>query len=143
MDKAGIYRGRATRRSDGSWAQYGRSSNGTLELIVDLDIQMEEEQVRRSTILYFSQNSRDFSTDRLKALGWKGESISDLDGLDANEVDIEVTVEEFEGRTRNKYTILTGGRLQSRNPMEAEAFAAEFDELVAGPSRSKQPLRDW
>jgi len=133
LDKAGVYKGRATKRVDGSWAQYGESSGGNLELILDFNIQIDGTPQRRSIVLYFSTASREFSVERLRACGWKGTNIADLTGVDANEVDIEIRQEEYEGKTRNKYEIMTGGgRFSTKNPIDPKMFAAKFEAMGGG-----------
>src|SRR5271156_5969742 len=130
LDKSGIYKGRATKRADGSWAQYGESSGGNLELILDFHIQIDGVPQRRSIVLYFSTASREFSVERLRACGWKGTNIADLTGVDGNDVDIEIRHEEDEGKTRNKYEIMTGGgRFSTKNPIDPKMFAAKFDAM--------------
>jgi hypothetical protein len=102
-------------------------------LILDFNIQIDGTPQRRSIVLYFSTASREFSVERLRACGWKGTNIADLTGVDTNDVDIEIRQEEYEGKTRNKYEIMTGGgRFSTKNPIDPKMFAAKFEAMGGG-----------
>lgn len=126
--KAGVYRGRLVAGSE----QYGESTNGNLELIVDADLEMDDGSVRRvSTPLYLSAAAAPYSIDRLRAAGWEGNDIRDLTGIDKNEVDFEVRHEEYNGEMKTKVQIMSGGgRFQSANPVDKNAFAAKFNAIM-------------
>lgn len=127
MDKVGIYKGRARKRSDGTWAQYGERENGNLELILDVAI---NDVGVRSLALYINDKTLEFTVERLRALGWKGDDISNLDGLGDNEVDIEVSIENYQGKDRNRYNIMTGGgRFTVQKPVDPKMFNAKFNAL--------------
>ena len=130
MDKPGVYKARAVKSADGTWAQYGERDNGTLELI--LNMKLTEGGFVRSVPLYFTTAAAEYSFERLRALGWKGtpDQISNLDGIDLNEIDLEVTVESFDGKDRNKYNILTGGgRFTVQKPVDPKMFGAKLAAL--------------
>lgn len=133
MDKVGVYKGRAVKGADGSWAQYGERENGNLELILNMKLAIDGGALVRSVPLYFSPAAAEYSFERLRALGWKGqkpEDIENLDGIDANEVDVEVTQEVYDGKTRNKYNILTGGgRFTVQKPVDPRMFGAKLAAL--------------
>jgi hypothetical protein len=133
MDKVGVFRGRAKQRADGTWAQYGERENGNLELIVDVAIVFPEGTLVRSIPHYINEKTYEFVIERLRAHGWKGDDISNLAGLGDNEVDVEVTVEEYQGKTRNKYNILTGGgRFTVQTPVDPKMFAAKMAAISGG-----------
>lgn len=127
MDKVGIYKGKARKRADGTWAQYGERDNGNLELILEMGI---NDVGVRSIALYINDKTLEFTVERLRALGWKGDDISNLDGIGDNEVDVEVSVEEYQGKQRNKYNIMTGaGRFSVQKPVDPKMFNAKFAAL--------------
>jgi hypothetical protein len=133
MDNVGVYKGRAVKRANGSWAQYGDRENGNLELILDLAIQIGEgAPVRRSYAEYINEKTIEYVIERLRALGWKGSDISNLDGIGDKEVDVEVFHETYENKTRVKYRILTegGGRFSVERPADPKMFQAKFAALM-------------
>src|ERR1017187_5857158 len=126
--KAGVYKGRVVKQPDGTWAQFGESKNGNPEMIVDIDLKLDDAgNTRRvSTPLYFSAEAAQYSFDRLKACGWVGPDVSDLTGVDTNEIDVEVRHEPYEGEMKTKVQIMSGGgRFNTAKPVEAKAFAAK------------------
>lgn len=134
MDKVGVVKGRAVKRADGTWAQYGeREATGNLELILDLALQIDGGTLVRSIPLYFSPAAAEYSFERLRALGWKGqkpEDIVNLDGIGDNEVDVEITVERYDNKDRNKYNILTGGgRFTVQKAIDPKMFGAKLAAL--------------
>ena len=130
MDKVGIYKGKACKRADGTMAQYGDRENGNLELIVDFAIKFDDGVRVRSIPQYINASTLEFVIERLRACGWKGDDISNLAGVDANEIDIEVSVEEYQGKQRNKYNIMTGGgRFSVSRPVDPKMFNAKFAAL--------------
>lgn len=137
MDKVGIYKGKARKRADGTWAQYGERENGNLELILEMSI---ADVGVRSIALYINDKTLEFTVERLRALGWKGEDISNLDGIGDNEVDVEVSVEEYQGKQRNKYNIMTGaGRFSVQKPVDPKMFNAKFAALRGAMGSGGQP----
>ena len=130
MDKVGIYKGRAVKRPDGTLASYGERENGNLELMIDFSIKFEDGTRVRSIPQYINDKTLDFVIERLRACGWKGDDISNLAGIDAQEVDIEITVEQYQGKDRNKYNIMTGGgRFSVQKPIDPKMFNAKFAAL--------------
>lgn len=131
MDKVGIYKGRAVKGADGSWAQYGKRENGNHELLLNVKLEIDGGALVRTVPLYFSQAAAPYSLERLRALGWKGENLANLDGIETNEVDVEVTQEQYDGKTRNKYNIMTGaGRFTTENPQSPAMWAAEVNAAI-------------
>ena len=137
MDKVGMYKARVIKNADGAWAQYGERENGNLEIILDMNMQVEGGFLRRSVALYINDKTLEFTIERLRACGWKGEDIANLEGVGDNEVDLEVTVEtateiksrspSYTGGDKNKYNIITGGgRFTVQNAIDPKMFAAKF-----------------
>lgn len=131
---AGNYRGRAIKGSE----QYGQTSNGNDQIVIDLDLPDIGEKV--STFLVFTDKAAQYSLDRLRACGWKGDDLSNLDGIDANEVDVEVKYEMYQGQEKMKVQIVTGGgAVKLKDQLDdkgKKAFAAKYRDLaksVAAP----------
>lgn len=124
----GTYRGRAIAGSE----QYGTTSKGNDQIVLELDLLDIGERV--STFLVFSDNSAEFSVDRLRACGWEGEDLSNLQGIDRNEVSVSVWYEEYQGKEQMKVEIATGGgRVVLDAPMDDKAkraFGARFRHLT-------------
>jgi hypothetical protein len=95
-----------------------------------------------TTFLFFSPGAAPYSFQRLTALGWKGngaKDLTDLTGIDANEVDVEVREEVFDGKTRLKAEILTGpGRVMIEKTVDPASFAARVAALV-GNAAAPEP----
>jgi hypothetical protein len=131
----GVYKGRLVLGSE----QFGESTNGNPELILDANLKIGDNVRRVSTPLYFSAEAAPYSFDRLRAAGWKGQGaadLADLTGIDTNELDFEVRHEEYNGEMKTKVQIMSGGgRFQSAKPVERASFAAK----VAAITGSKQP----
>lgn len=127
---AGTYRGRGIAGSE----QYGSTSNGNDQIVIDLDLPDIGEQV--STFLVFSDKAAPYAIQRLRALGWQGSDLSNLDGIDANEVDVEIRYEMYKGEEKMKVEIRTGGgRVQLQNTYDEKSkrgFAAKYAKLCAG-----------
>ena len=126
---AGTYKGRGVTGSE----QYGTTSKGNDQIVLDIDL--VELGTRVSTFLVFSDNSAAFSIDRLRALGWEGNDLLNLVGIDRNEVDVLVKYELYQGEQKMKVEIMTGGgrvTLQDQmNDTGKRAFAARFNKLAA------------
>ena len=130
MDKTGIYKGKAVKRPDGTLASYGERENGNLELMIDVSIKFDDGTRVRSVPQYINDKTLDFVIERLRACGWKGDDISNLAGIDTQEVDIEISEEEYQGKKRNKYNIMTGGgRFSVQKPIDPKMFNAKFAAL--------------
>jgi hypothetical protein len=125
----GRYKAHAIKGSE----QYGEAGSGTLQLAIDLEV--PELGRTLTAFLYFSEAATPFSIDRLRTLGWQGDNIRDLKGIDANEVDVDVRTEVFEGQTRWRVEILTGpGRVTLTKSLDKDAFAERVAALLSGGS---------
>lgn len=142
--EAGMYKGRAVAGSE----QYGSTSNGNDQIVIDLDL---GEEGKVSTFLVFSDKAAPYSMQRLRACGWQGTDLSDLKGIDANEVDVEVKYEEYNGEEKMKVQIYTGNGVVLKDQFDAKgkkAFAAKYAKLAqttpsvatnAAPPRNASP----
>jgi hypothetical protein len=125
---AGRYRGRGIAGSE----QYGTTRNGNDQIVIDLDLLDIGE--RTSTFLVFSNDSAPYSIDRLRALGWSTNDLTNLAGIDRNEVDVEVKYEMYQGEEKMKVQILTGGGVVLKDKLDdkgKKAFAARYKDLAA------------
>jgi hypothetical protein len=136
--RAGRFKGRGIKGSE----QYGEAgANKTLQIAVDLNIP----ELGRSctTFLYLSAAAAPYSIERLRALGWKGTDIRNLEGIDTNEVDVEVRSEMYENKQQWRVEILTGpGRVVLQSTVDKDAFAARLAALgitTDGSSASEEP----
>jgi hypothetical protein len=126
---AGVYRGKGIAGTE----QFGQTSNGNDQIVLDLMLLDTGEKV--STFLVFSDKSAPYSIDRLKALGWSNGQLDNLDGIDLNEVDVEVKYEMYQGQEKMKVQILTGGGVVLKDKLDDKgkrAFAAKYAALAKG-----------
>ncbi len=123
----GTYRGRAVAGSE----QYGTTSNGNDQIVLNLELIDLGETV--STFLFFSEKAAPHSMKRLRLLGWQGNDLADLSGIDANEVDVRVFYEEYQGEQKMKVEIVSGCTvsIQQVDDNGKKAFAAKYKALAA------------
>lgn len=129
----GTHRGRGIAGTE----QYGTTSNGNDQIVLDLDLFDIGEKV--STFLVFSDRSAPYCIERLRALGWKGNDLSNLTGIDANEVSVEVKYETYQGEEKMKVQILTGGGVVLKDKLDdkgKKAFASKYKALASVTSSS-------
>lgn len=125
----GFYKGRAIKGSE----QYGVSKNGNDQIVIDLDL---GELGQASTFLNFSDAAAPYAIERLRACGWKGDDVTDLTGIDANEIDVQVKYETYQGKEQMKVEIATGGgKVKLENQMDdrsKRAFGARMKQFLKG-----------
>jgi hypothetical protein len=107
----------------------------TLEFLVMLNL--PEFSRTATSPLYFSVAAKPFSLERMRALGWEGgpskEDVTNLKGIDANEVDVQVRIEEYEGKLRPKVEIMAGaGTFHSSKPLSPAEFKAKLAASTGG-----------
>lgn len=142
--KEGRYKAKAA-TPDGAGAphEFGKSSQGTPELLVHLFL--ADLQKTYVSPLYFSREAAPYSEERLKALGCT--DIATLAGIDTNEVDVELKYDWYDGSWRLKCQILSGGGVfHSSNPIASgKEFAAQVAlltgraPLTGGPGNGAPP----
>ena len=128
----------ATPDPAGAPHEFGKSSTGKPELLVHLFLP----DLQRTYVspLYFSPEAAPYSEERLRALGCT--DLSTLAGIDANEVDVEVKYEFYDGKWRIKVQILSGGGVfHTSNPMPGggKEFAAVVQATLGRPGLSPAP----
>lgn len=83
---------------------------------------------------YFTEATAERSIESLRYMGWTGDDITDIQGLDANEVQLVIKHEQYEGKTQVKVAWVN--RAQSvyvGTPLDAskkQAFAQRMKGLV-------------
>lgn len=143
----GRFKGRGVKGSE----QFNMLEGKAPCIALDLKLVGKSGDEFMTTFLYFSEAAAPYSYERLRALGWKGQGpqdLSDLSGIDTNEVDVDVTAETFEGKTRLKANIMTGGsRVVLADKVDAKVFAAKVAAMLgnsgaaaAVPSGAKPPF---
>jgi hypothetical protein len=112
--------------------EFGRSKQGTPELLVHLYLP----ELGRTYVspMYFSPEAAPYSEERLRTLGCI--SIETLAGIDANEVEVDVKHEWYEGRWRLRVEVVAaGGVFHTSNPMQGggKEFAATAATMLGRP----------
>lgn len=107
------------------WA-LGLSSTSKEQVAVLFEITQGEHAGKSLTWFgYFTEQTTDRTLDSLRHCGWDGDNFVELKGLDANEVEIVVDEEEYEGKTRTKVQwVNRPSRLAMREQMNGQAAAA-------------------
>jgi len=128
--KPGVYRGHGVEGSE----QYGESSNGNPELLIDLVLH-ELSDRRVTTPLYFSPGAAPYSIERLRALGWEGNDLQNLKGIGKNEVAVEIKWDLFEGSWKMKVQISSGaGKFTTAKPQDKAVWAAKVGAITGAPT---------
>lgn len=82
---------------------------------------------------YFTEKTVDRTFESLRLLGWEGDDLTDLRGINANEVSIEVEHEEdSEGRKRARVKWINGGGGLVMKERLAEGAARAFAARMKG-----------
>lgn len=127
----GKYRARAT-----EW-DLAEAGTGSPQVAVGFELLDDGYVGRRITWYgYWSDAALEITVKALRACGWKGNDLLELSGLDANEVDLVIENEEYEGQwtPRVKFVNVPGG-LAIKAPMsddKRKAFAAQMRQKIAG-----------
>lgn len=116
-------------------AALGKAGTGTYQLAVNLQVQ--EGEHKDKCIIWFgylSENALPYTVEAMTALGWSGDDVTDLKGITANEVQIVVDSEEYEGRTRSKvqYVNKLGG-----GPIVKERLGADEERALAAKLKGR------
>jgi hypothetical protein len=122
----GTFRGKAK-----SWA-LAKASTGTPQVAVEFEVFIEGGSTRRTWYGFLTDKTLENTVESLRAMGWQGEDLSQLEGLDANEVDLVIQEEADEqgnARDRIRWVNKIGGGLAVKSVMsegEAKALGAEL-----------------
>jgi hypothetical protein len=107
----------------------GKTKSGNPQIGVELMVSQGDGLGERITWYgYFTDASKDITFRTLRTLGWEGDDLSNLAGIDKNEVTVYLKEEEWEGKWSLKVKgIYPLGGAGIANPMsdaEAKSFAA-------------------
>lgn len=141
-DSPGRYRARAV-----EWA-WGVSSNNNPQLAVAFDF-LDHPGQRMTRYLSFTDDAFDYSLKALRNCGWQGDNFEDLTGLDANEVQLVLDWEEYQGKRelRIQFINQSGGLAlkQAMEPTQIASFAqrmrGRIQQADREAGRTKAPPR--
>ena len=124
-----------------SWG-LGYTSTGKEQVAVELKLTEEVFTGERITWYgYFTEGTQERTFESLRALGWEGDDLSNLTGLDKNEVSIVVQGEEYQGRTSLKVKFINplGGLAlkETMTPDQAKAFARRMKGWAVASRQAK------
>ena len=133
MINDGIYECKAT-----GVAEYGVTDTGTDQIAVEVEIYGPEKEVieTRSTYLSFTEKAAPYAIDKLRALGFNGDSLADLVGLGSKVARCSVKTEEYQGKMSQKVDVFGEKGPAFKNAMSPEnkrQFAARFNNLLSAP----------
>lgn len=120
MSIAGTHRARGKK-----WA-LGHAGNGNEQVAVLFEVTQGEHAGKSITWFgSFSDAAVDRTLDSLRYCGWNGDNFAELNGLDANEVEIVVEVETYKGKASDKVRwVNRPSQLALREQMTPSAVAA-------------------
>lgn len=129
MSNKRVYRARAAQ-----WA-LGESKSGKEQVVVYFNVLTEGAAEPAITWYgYFTEATADRTLESLRNCGWAGDDLTDLTGLDANEVDLVVEDEEYEGKVNAKVRwVNKPGAFALKAPLaadKAKAFAASMRDRI-------------
>lgn len=108
---------------------------GVLKLVLDLDVPALGRSVQ--TFMHLSPDAKEGTKARLKAAGWDGVKITELKGVDQNEIDIRIYYDTYNNKRQMKVEILSGGRYTV--PTNEQMPAAEFEARFAAMEGRQAP----
>jgi hypothetical protein len=133
MLSPGYYRARAVEYA------LGKTQNGTRQVAVRFEVLDEQGAPGGERVTwygYFTEKTAERTLESLQYCGWEGDDVTDLTGIERNEVQIVVEHEEYEGKTNARVAWVNragGGSIAIKAPLdEAEkaAFAREMKAKV-------------
>jgi len=126
----------------------GEASNGREQVAVEFEVLEGDFAGERITWYgYFGDDPgkgkktpTEITVEALRNCGWQGDDLSDLRGIDANEVSLVIDHEEYQGSTQAKVKFVNRlGGLALKAPMspdKAKAFAARMKGKIVAASKS-------
>lgn len=137
MIPAGNYRAQAL---DG---HLGYTSKGNEQVVVKFVVTEGAQKDQTVTWFgFFSDACFDRTVQSLRHCGWKGDDLSDLTGIDANDVDLVVEHNEYKGKiTPTVRWVNQAGGGAGMSPTQAKDFAESVKSRIAGMS-PVEPIGD-
>lgn len=126
--EAGTYRGVGVKGSE----QYGMTSGGHDQIAADFELPDIGEQV--SVFFFFSEKAAPYSIKKLRAAGWKGNDLANLEGFGDQECTIRISYEMYQGEQKMKTEVVVNGTVTLANALDdkgKKAFGAKFKALAA------------
>lgn len=113
----------------------GESGTGKEQVAVEFKVLTEGAAEQSLTWYgYFTDGAIEKTIESLRNCGWQGDDLSQLDGLGANEVDIVVEDETYEGKTTARVQWVNKvGALAIKTPLtpdRAKSFAAAMKDRI-------------
>lgn len=118
-------------------ADFGFTSGGTEQVQVIFDL-LDPDYDGRTVPWwgYFSEKTAERTMQSLRYCGWKGDDVTNLDGISDNEVEIEVEHNTYNGKTNARVAWVNrvgGGGISVKSPMadaQRKAFAQRMKALA-------------
>jgi len=145
MIASGMYEGQAIKGS----VQLGETNNGGLQMALNMEVfdAKGASLGQMTTFLYFTDASAVYSYERLRLMGWKGQSAEDIDKLDeiySTKVPVKVTAPEpytdpvtkTQKMGSAKLEIVAGGTVTLNKPLDASTFKARLKAIGGGAPAS-------
>jgi hypothetical protein len=141
-------------RARGVAAALSEAGTGTKQVVVELELldvdPGEAGDNRHWWYGYFSDRAWERTVEALRALGWEGDDLSDLSGINRSEVFAVLKTEVYEGSPNQKVAFINKlGDLPVKNQLsadQAKVFAAEmrgkiraFDSSGGRPKNNGSP----
>lgn len=131
-------------RARGIEAALGKTSTGKEQVAVLFQL-MDAEGNPTNTITwhgYFTEKAWERTVESLRNCGWEGDDISDLSGVDRNEVSLVIEAEEYQGAwtSKVKWVNAPGSGLALKDqlqPHEAQSFAQQMRGKILALNQSK------
>jgi hypothetical protein len=122
MIAKGKYRARAIEH------QFGIAGTGTDQIAVAFEI-LDEGEFQGHSITWFGALTKDAIDGTIKALrtcGWAGDDLASPDGLERNEVELDIVHDTYNGKTaaKVKWVNRIGGGIVFKHQMTAAQIAA-------------------
>jgi hypothetical protein len=120
----GYYRARAVESA------LGKTQNGTRQVAVRFQTFDDQNQPGEAITWYgyFTDKTADRTLESLQHCGWEGDDITDLTGIERNEVQLVVEHEEYEGKVHARVAWVNrpgGGGIAIKAPLD-EAEKVDF-----------------
>lgn len=138
MIAEGTYRGIGVKGSE----QYGTTTNGNDQIVAGFDLPDIGEQV--SVFFFFSDKAAPYSIKKLRAAGWTGNDLSNLEGFGDQECTVRISYEMYQGEQKMKTDVVVGGTVTLTNTLDdkgKKAFGAKFKALAAASAAPQTPAK--
>lgn len=131
---AGTHQGRAVKGALGETST-GREQVGVEFALLDADGTENPDAPHITWFGFFTEKTLPTTLKALRTMGWKGNDLEDLTGIDANTVELVVEHEEYNGNVTAKVRWINplngGGMKAALAPDKAKAFAARMRQQIA------------